>query len=359
MTLYLSNRSKFNRSIWCQEGLQLLASTADTLPQRVALTKLYLGQYQADLQFELGTRPICSCGCRNILTDWLSVCQREDVLQLNKDFLPILSVLNIPRTMALVLYAMLTGTNNVCLFRGNWSLENRQSIEAAFQRTHDATIRTWRRSMLMITTCLTSHSLDLYHLVNSTPTPPVSPQPQSTPTALEIFVNYTSSTSSSQPNLVAPTAVSHEVYSTPFLCDIRPNPSSAPPKNKLKSTVLTSTQSAPPTRKRRGRLSQSHSITEYFIPIVRAHVPTEDEALTARSKSPRPTFCMDTEVVLLKPRLHPDIRKHFQAVGQVSNVVIATDPHPLPHDPGPPDAPARTGRHGIMRWLTSSATYPT
>ena len=168
-------------------------------------------------------------------------------MQYNQEFLPALSALNIPRSMAQTLYVMLTGTDNVCLFRGIWSPANRESIEGAFQHTHDATIRTWRKSMLCITTCLTSHSLDLYHLVNSTPTPPVSPPPQSTPTALEIFVNYTSSTSSSQPNLVAPTAVSHEVYSTPFLCDIRPNPSSTPPKrNKLTSTVLTSTQSAPP-----------------------------------------------------------------------------------------------------------------
>jgi hypothetical protein len=365
LTTYLSGRSKHGRSIWCQEGLQLLTSTADTLPQRVALTKLYLGQYQADLQFESGTRPICSCGCRNILTDWLSVCQREDVLQLNKAFLPILSALNIPRQMALVLYTMLTASDNVRLFRGNWSSESRESIEAARLRTHDATIRTWRKGMLCVTKCLTSHSLDLYHLVNSTPTPAVTPQPLTLPTSLEIYLNFSSS--SSQPAVDAQAAVSQEVFSTPFSCNIRPNPSSKPPPTKS-PTVKKTLEKA----RRHGR--KSHSITEYFRPILRPQVQSADEVGNVRNlKSLSPSFSMKTQVVLLRPHLRPDIRTHFQAIGtprsrQVSTPAIAKDikdakeakdPRSLPHDPGPPDPPARIARHGILSWLTSPATYPT
>ena len=169
ITHYLDHRVKQGRALWSQAGLKYLIKLGGTLPQKGALSKLYLGHFLPDLEYEAGNRPQCSCGCRNILSDWISTCSLSEIKNATVEFWNTLVGLDVPKRLALVLYDLLQGEDNVLLFRGNWTATHRRAVQEAFSRDYavipsPVTVRLWRNGIATLTRALTTHSLALYHL---------------------------------------------------------------------------------------------------------------------------------------------------------------------------------------------------
>ena len=323
---YLDLRTKFGKQVWSSAGLAFVANTAGTIRQRAALIKLHIGHYLSDLQYAQGTRPRCCCGCRNILRDWLGVCNRPEVKALNQGFLVTLSHLTIPRELALALYKVLEAPENVLLFRGIWTSSNRAAVESAFSSRPFATIRTWRKGVKLITTALVSHALALQGLSRTPATLTVDPHP---------LVAHNSTVDAPGSNQA------FDIYSVPFTCDIRPNPSWAKPR---------SAEKKPETKSKRAkggsRLPQ-RTINEFFPATPRLTPPPMSLSLKGVRRLQVPNHLainLPTKVVTLTPRLRPDIRFFFG-----SHPLDATPP---PRPPPPvPRTVSPSQQSDIRQWL--------
>ena len=326
---YLVSRTKFDRAIWSSAGLKLLLSLAHTIPQRGALAKLHLSQFQADFQYSAGTRPPCRCGCRDILSDWLGPCTRSDVIELNDTFSPGLSTLDIPEKMAQLLYHLLSGPDNVALFRGIWTVSHQSQMIAAFTASAaaGATAPTWTRGISTITKFLTSHSLKLYHLISSTkvePTPVIIPP--SPPNIQRFFQMAVPPQPITLPPPVPPASTT-QIFSTPIIITAAYNPVRVPraKKGKIKTTATSTTTTLPSTSTisttattsttttastKKNKKNNHRSITQFFSPLLplSLEAPTHDRAVaTAIMK----TFKAPVECVVLVPYVVRTLPEYF------------------------------------------------
>ena len=167
---YLQQRTKHNRAVWSQTGLQFTTQLARTVPQRAALANLYLSRFNPDIQYTNHQRPKCTCSttCRNILDDWLSTCQRDDVRKCRETHKQTLERLDIPTVMWQNLMQQLQQQDNVLLYRGHWSQSARSQLELIPRQHTLQDTKRWRNATALITRTLTSHALDLHHLISST-----------------------------------------------------------------------------------------------------------------------------------------------------------------------------------------------
>jgi len=291
LTSYLAERVKLDRGEWSAAGLAFLMKTAGTLRQRAALVKLYIGHYQADLQFANGSRPRCRCGCRDILADWLSICRRAEVIQLNQKFKVELAQLSIPTEFAVALFSTLMGQDNVFLFRGIWTAQHRNCIETTFRRRSDATVRTWRIAVLLVTKFLTHHALSLHALISSIAgdNSPVSAVDQA------------------QPAL----GNGDSIYTVPFLITLRHNPSKKIQENPGQKAKLNPRTT--PRRSQRG--PKSHSLHEYFKVIPPVNPPIDRVKLLPSLGGATLATVNSTDAVTfvtLRPKQRSDIRVFMQ-----------------------------------------------
>ena len=311
LTNYLAMRVKHGRAVWSQPGLQLLTSTATTIPQRGSLAKLYIGHFLADHQYNNSARPVCKCGCRDILADWLGRCTRPDMITLKNTFLTDLAGLDIPKSMALVLFRLLEAQDNVLLFRGIWSKSCQDAIQDAFLTTPQATVRTWRKALLKIITLLTGHALSLQHLSSSTSEAAVRVEARRT-TSLDKFM----STSKSPILSVSPIdrvniSIDASIYYTPMRCDIMHNPIKTG-----KSTRKREQTKVQPKKEPHKKLRGLRQIDSIFLPKTEAPsykpIPFPAEA---RKKVHRytgfTTLAAKVDLVNLPPPTPADIRNSF------------------------------------------------
>jgi hypothetical protein len=328
LTTYLHQRMKNDRSLWSSQGIKFLMKTGETIPQKAALAKLYIGHFKADKDFEAGTRITCRCGCRDILADWLSNCKREDIRTINKNFLEELSALNIPREMALAVYSILEGSDNVLPFRGIWTDSHRSLIDAAFDKRLNkfATKATWRKGIKLVTKCLTGHSLSLQHLVSSTALN--VPNKVKDPATATTMDNYLKRAATTKPPKVAEMTKDNNIFSIQLaiLAHIRPNPSSKKPQRPPQI------EKAPEKNKWRRR---SHSIKEFFLPIARPQPSTEGPGLNRPStkikKGPF-SFKSPPRVSILRPCMVSDIRTFLTPLKNVERTRERSCPQPPPTD---------------------------
>ena len=138
-----------------------------TVRQRAATVKLALARYDRDRQGRAGTLPPCRCGCRNVLEDWTTTCQRHDIratLQQARD--KITKIGGEDTGLITLIGQLLDDPSGIALWRGIWQPGQANTVDNFLRSRPTRNQQDERKKIKEITGTLIQHALTLHGIAS-------------------------------------------------------------------------------------------------------------------------------------------------------------------------------------------------